>query len=559
MGRVVFELPNSPDEFGVALAPADLRTLDFSALDYATLNRAGVEYVRTYFPNDFNDFFANNGIIMMLELVSFVGNVLSERADILVDESFLPTAQTKQAVIEHLALIDQEIQRATPATADIEISIPSPAPTEVRINAALRFTLSGPDAQPVFYELFRAPGDFTSPIVIPPGKRGIVGYGIEGQTNTPISVTSPGGANQTVDVPLVNVLDSPITVIIQTGAEQRQWRRVTIIEKAEPNDEVFEVLHLSDRSRIVFGDNTAGKAPLSGQIIIINFRTGGGVRGRIQANTINETRLIAPQPPVNAAVEVLFRNPLPSQGGTDEEEISQAKQRAPREFATHGNAVTGEDYGLLAANYSHPVFGSVSKALAVIRTGVDQNLEAVAIAVRSAPTVDQAVDIMETNFINRNIVELYVLAEGPNKVPATPNLGLKQGLIAFFTEINVLTDEVRVFDGAIKAVNVTATIVMSRNADPGTVKANVEATIRDFFNLRNFDMGAGMFLSNLYNAIQSVPGVKFVNIFSPADDILPTNQIADPHVQGIGFNEVITLGQLDLRFYFEAGGFKNKA
>lgn len=559
MARVVFELPNAPDEFGVALAPADLRTLDFSALDFSALNRAGVEYIRTYFPDNFNDFFANNGVIMLLELTAFIGNVLSERADILVDESFLPTAQTKQAVIEHLALIDQEIQRATPATADIEISISSAVPTEVRIAAGVKFTLPGPDSQPVFYEVFRAPGDFTSPVIVPPGKRGIIAYGIEGQTNTPLTVTSPGGANQLVDIPLNNVIDDPITVIVQTGTEQRPWRRVSVIEKSSPNDEVYEVRHLSDRTRIVFGDNTAGKAPLSGQVIIVGYRTGGGLRGRIQANSINETRLIAPQPPVNAAVEVLFRNPLPSQGGTDEENIDQAKKRAPREFATHGNAVTGEDYGLLAASYSHPVFGTVAKALAVIRTGVDQDLTSVAIAVRNAPTVDQAVQVMQTSFINRNIVEVYVLAEGPGGIPATPNLGLKQGLIAFFSEINVLTDEVRVFNGAIKPVNVTATIVMSRNADPGTVKINVETTIREFFDLRNFDMGTGMFLSNLYNAIQSVPGVKFVNIFTPADDILPTNQLADPHVQGVGFNEVIALGQLDLRFFFEAGGFKNKA
>jgi hypothetical protein len=69
-------------------------------------------------------------------------------------------------------------------------------------------------------------------------------------------------------------------------------------------------------------------------------------------------------------------------------------------------------------------------------------------------------------------------------------------------------------------------------------------------------MGTGMFLSNLYDVIQNVPGVSYTNIFSPADDIIETNKIADPDNPGVGFNEVITLGNLDLKFFFEKGNFK---
>ena len=112
---VLFEQPNVPQEFGVQLTPASLRSLDFSALDFDTLQRACIEYIRTYYPNDFNDFFASNGIIMLTELVSYIGATLAQRSDILVDESFLPTAQTITAVQQHLALIDQEIARPTPA------------------------------------------------------------------------------------------------------------------------------------------------------------------------------------------------------------------------------------------------------------------------------------------------------------------------------------------------------------------------------------------------------------------------------------------------------------
>jgi hypothetical protein len=554
--QVLFRQPNAPEEFGVALAPAQLRRLDFSALDFEMMRRAGIEYIRTYFPNDFNDFFASNGVIMMLELVSYVGNILSQRSDILIDEAFLSTAQTKDAVIQHLELINQEIIRATPAVVDVEVSIETPLPTEVKIPAATSFSLTGPDQQPVTYEIYRAPGDFVSPVSIPPGKRGVIAHGIEGYTVEPITAIATGGVGQKVVLDVPNVLDEPITVMVTTGEFARYWSRIEIIEKAGPNDEVFEVRHLENRTEIILGDDQAGKAPLAGEEITVAYRIGGGVRGRIAANTINETRPINPEPPVTAAVEVRFRNLVPSSGGTDEETIEQAKRRAPREFATQGNAVTSEDYALLAQEYSHPVFGTVAKAVGTLRTGVDQDFEEIARKARQAATVEEAAEAIQNDFVNRNIVELYVLAEGPESTPVAPSSGLRRGLITFFEEINVLTDEVRVFDGAVKAVDVTATVVMSRNADVGTVKVAVEDAIRNFFDLRNFDMGTGLYVSNLYAILEEIPGVRYVDIFKPQDDVIQTNKIAEEGSDGIGINEVITLGELDLKFYLERGNFK---
>ena len=552
--EVLFDLPIAPQEFGVALEPSQLRRLDFSALDFDTMRRAGIEYIRTYFPEEFNDFVASNGLIMLLELVSFLGAVLSEREDILIDEAFLPTAQTREAVSQHLELINQRIRLATPAVADVEASIAGPAPSEIRIPAGLRFTLSGPDRQPLFYELFRSPNDFTSAISVPPGKRGVIGHAIEGRFGTPVVVISSGGPNQFIDILEPDVLDDPIFVTKKTGEAETELDRINIIERAEANDNVFEVDQLENGIRVKFGDDVTGKAPLAGEEITVEFRIGGGIRGRIGSNFINESRPITPEPPSSAAVEVLFRNLNPSSGGTDEETLQQTKRRAPREFATQGNAVTGEDYAFLASTFSHPVFGSVSKAIGVIRTGVEADEEDIVAQIQAASSVEEGVEILNANFVNRNIVELFVLADGPSG-PVAPSSGLKQGLITFFDEINVLTDEVRVLDGAVKSVDVEATVVISRSADAGTVKESVTDEIRSFFDIRNFDMGEGLNISNLYETIQSVPGVQFVNIFQPEDNILPTQELAALTSPGVGFNEIITLGSLDLKFFFEQGNF----
>jgi hypothetical protein len=64
--KTLFDLPNSPEDFGVLLPPANLKNLDFSAIDYDAARRSLIEYVRTYFPSLFNDFVASSGFVMLM-------------------------------------------------------------------------------------------------------------------------------------------------------------------------------------------------------------------------------------------------------------------------------------------------------------------------------------------------------------------------------------------------------------------------------------------------------------------------------------------------------------
>lgn len=523
MDETLFDLPNEPEDFGVVFEPAKLRRINFSALEFETIRRAIVEYIKTYFPDQFNDFVANNGIIMLTELVAYVADILSQRSDILADESFLPTAQSVTAVSQHLALINNSIQRATPAVVDIEVSVPSEVPVPVRIPAGLKFNLLGADGNPLTYEVFRAPNDFESEVVIFPGQRGVIGFGIEGSFATPFVTESAGGANQEFEVFDDNILDDPIFVDITTGNEIKRWARVNSVESADAGDEVFEVEFTENSMIVRFGNDLAGKAPLAGQVVTVNYRIGGGIRGRIPSNAINETRPVNPDAPLSAPVQVLFRNPSPSSGGRNIENLSRAKSRAPIESSTLGSAVSGENYAFLASTFNHPIYGSVLKAVATVRTS-----------------------------LNANIVELYVLAAGPDNIPVLPSKGLKQGLETFFEDIDVLTDETRALDGAIKPVDVDATVVMSRNADPARVRNEVDQVISDFFDVDNFDMGQELYLANLYAALQDIDGIKYVNIFEPADNILSSGKLAsETESNKVGFNELITLGETRIKIYFE--------
>lgn len=523
--QTYFKLPLVPDQFGAVLPPSNLRRIDFSGLDFTTARRAILEYIRTYYPNDFNDFVASNGIIMMTEIVASVTAKLALRSDILANEATLPTAVTEEAVINHLALINQRIRRQTPAVTDVEITVDQPVSTDIEVPAGSVFSTTGSDNTPVYYEIYRAPRDWTSPIIIPAGKRGIIAFGLEGLFSNPIEVTSAGGPNQKFVIDEPNILEEPLFVTLTRSGElvSEEWTVITEpIERYGPNDKVVEVNFVENQTIFRFGDDVTGQSPPSGASIRFRYRVGGGKRGRIGVNQIDMTRQLTPLPPANSAVNVLFRNITPSVGGTDRETLSQAKRRAPRDYSLQRSIVTADDYSQAALSFAHPVFGSISKAVATLRSS-----------------------------LNANLVEIYALAEGPDGLPTAPSVGLKTGLATYFTDLNVLTDHVVVLDGAIRPVDIEMNVIINRNADASVVRERVEAAITDYFNLSQWDMGEAFYISNFIETIENIDGVSYIDLYNPIDNIVPTGTISDPDSTGIGFNEVIIEGQRKTSYYYE--------
>jgi hypothetical protein len=402
----------------------------------------------------------------------------------------------------------------------------------IDISPGVKFSLPGPDnISTVDYEIFRAPGDFASNIIIPAGKRGVIAYGIEGKFSSPISLISAGGPNQSFSIKGTNILEAPITVDVYTGAESQSWVVTTEpLELYNATDNVVNVAVYSDRMDLLFGDDINGKAPLAGQAITVRYRIGGGIRGRINSYAINDSRSFSPQISgvTGAPVQITFRNIEPSYGGTDRESLEQAKKRAPRDFAVRAFAsdrpasiVTSSDYAQFVSAFTSPVYGSVAKAVASIRTGK-----------------------------NANLVELYILAYGPNGL-VTPSVGLKQAIETYVSQYNVLTDVVSVLDGAIKSVDIDMTVVVSRNADASIIRTKVNSTLNSFFDVANRELGQPLYFSDVQGVISKIDGVSYVDLFKPVNNILPTMALASPMSEGVGINEIILDGTRTIKIFYE--------
>ncbi len=75
------------------------RNADFKAYDFDTLRTAMIDYIRTNYPEDFNDWIQSSEFVALIDLVAFLGQNLGFRIDLNSRENFIDTAERKENVL----------------------------------------------------------------------------------------------------------------------------------------------------------------------------------------------------------------------------------------------------------------------------------------------------------------------------------------------------------------------------------------------------------------------------------------------------------------------------
>ena len=81
------------------------RSADFQSYDYETLRKSMVDYLRTYYPEDYNDYIESSEFIALLDLMSFMGQSISYRGDLNYRENFLQTAERRDSVYRMASML----------------------------------------------------------------------------------------------------------------------------------------------------------------------------------------------------------------------------------------------------------------------------------------------------------------------------------------------------------------------------------------------------------------------------------------------------------------------
>ena len=266
---------------------------------------------------------------------------------------------------------------------------------------------------------------------------------------------STGQPNQTFTLSSTPVVDGTLVLQVDEGSGPVTWTEVDDFAASGPNDLVYMLDPTT--GVITFGDGvTHGHIPIanlsnpSGSIVATTYEFGGGARTNIAGGT--QLTLMTSIPGIDTAN---VATPFAAYGGTDEEALQDAIDRAPEALKSQNRAVTCSDYELLATQA-----GPISRAKALPLYHPD------------FPGIDVP-----------GVVSVIIVPDVDAPAPI-PSPGLLQTVCAYLDARRLIATELYVIAPTYVPVTITLQVLAQADADTGAVEQAVEAALTAFLDPR---------------------------------------------------------------------------
>jgi hypothetical protein len=96
--------------------------IDYTAYDFDSLKQALMNYIQTYYPEDFNDYVESSEFIAIIELLAYFGTSLAFRTDLNSRENFIDTAERRESIIRLAQMVNYVPRRNVAASGLMKIS-----------------------------------------------------------------------------------------------------------------------------------------------------------------------------------------------------------------------------------------------------------------------------------------------------------------------------------------------------------------------------------------------------------------------------------------------------
>ena len=339
-----------------------LNRVQYSGLDFDTIEDDLRAQLQINFAASFNDFSVSSLGIVLIDIVAFGLDTLSFYIDRRATDMYLATARTQNAVALLTRQLGYKMSAAVASSVDLAV-----APTKsyaFALPIPLKFQFSGPNG--TIFEAAQAvtiPTGSTTPVTVPC---------YQGQTITE-TFTSNGTPNQ-----IFNLTRVPANWMIAQGTVTCTVNGSPFVESAfitfDETDQ-FEVGYNDVPPTIRFGDGVAGNIPVLSGAIAVTYVATLGVSGEVLSNTV--TAVVNPLTVNFTTILLSVNNPAASIGGSDSEDLEHAKTFAPLVFKSRQVAVTAGDYQALAGSYADPLYGrvAIAEAISSISSSTDIELQ----------------------------------------------------------------------------------------------------------------------------------------------------------------------------------------
>jgi len=539
------------------------KKINYYSRNFADVRQELISFVKQYYPAIFNDFNDASVGMMLLELNAAVGDMLSFQTDRMFQETQIDFAQERSSILSMARTFGLKIpgKRASVTIADFSVVVPvlgdtfdvSYAPVITRgaqISGAGKVFETSEDI------------DFTSPfttggvpnrLVIPnlDNNNNIINYTltkrelvingitkIQSRTITDadvrpfFEVVLPDdnvlSINSIIALEGTNFTTNPTTA--QFYNEDNRWFEVDALAddivfipdntrvsdnatvkpgKFKRVDQRF-IKEFTDNGfcKIIFGggsedisslcdfdvdkslvdrvgdfiNNTSLGLTLSpNTTLFISYRVGGGADTNIGPNTlttvnnininVNGANATTNQQVINS---ITVTNPLPALGGKNEPSVEEIRNLVRYNFSSQERCVTIEDYktriALMSGEFGVPFRNNV---------------------------IEQ-----------QNKVVVYTLTLDENsKLSTTSTSTLNNNIATYLSDYRMLNDYVEVTNGNVYNIGFEVDLFVDKQFPQSEIISEAITTVVDYFDIQKWGMGDNIYLSQLLEQINTIPGV----------------------------------------------------
>ena len=210
--------------------------VNYTSKDFSTIKKDLIEYTKSYFPDTYKDFNETSPGMMLIELSSYVGDVLSYYIDYNYKENLLATATEKRNIRRLAEFLGYKNPNKTPSVVKLKV--------QTTINAS-------EDGQPLFGE---APSSINSGLQIASNVDSEVLF----ETTGEIDFTSSGSGDPDISAPTLDdngeVSSYTLTRYVRAISGKTKTKSFSItsptkfLELDSGEDDLIEVLNCVDSS-----------------------------------------------------------------------------------------------------------------------------------------------------------------------------------------------------------------------------------------------------------------------------------------------------------------------
>jgi hypothetical protein len=508
-----FKNPN-PLAMGDIIGTPDLKNISYTAFDFYSIKARTIEYIKKYFPTDFNDFVESDLGIMLIETWAYMADLISFKLDLYANEMYIDTVSQPKNLYRLAKLVGYPVRPPRAATVRMALTMNSAYSFDVQMNGGYSITVPSRDGSALSFELYPADEEWNpildDNIILPAGSISnlsvVAVEGFSSQTTR----SSDGTKFQTYQVDNNSVLDGSVRVFVNNN----QWKQVDFFSDND-NGPYYRVEYdESYKATIIFADDVKGKIPPQGSNIVIQYRYGGGPRGNVSVGYINQIANVTSSL-IPGAIPVNINNYTQGEGGENSESIDEVKTKLPLWVKAQNRAVSGEDYSFMSESFSTLYHGRVGKAKAILRN----------------------------SGCSGNIVDIYVLQLDSNDTLKTSNSTLKRELKNFLLGKKMLTDFVCIKDASQVFQNININILINKfyYEFKKDIYDKVVDKVNSFFTLEKWSIGQPLKKQDLVQWLNSISNVSSVEVSFSANN---QNLTADNDNIVVDFWKIIRPGNV---------------